>query len=159
VRLMAPVLSFTAEEVWQSFTGQTEDSVFFHTLCELPRIPHAEELLAKWQRLRELRDPVRKEIENLRVAGKVGASLQADVDLSADGQDFDVLHSLGDELKFALITSTARVQRGEPKVQVVPSTHAKCDRCWHYRADVDGEGLCGRCRLNLGGPGEPRKHV
>ncbi|HET7671707.1 MAG TPA: isoleucine--tRNA ligase [Burkholderiales bacterium] len=159
VRLMAPVLSFTAEEVWQSFTGQAEDSVFFHTLYELPKIADAEKLLTKWQRLRELRDPVRKEIENLRAAGKVGASLQAEVDLRADGADHDLLSSLGEELKFALITSAARVQRGELRVEVTPSAHPKCDRCWHYRADVDGEGLCGRCRLNLGGPGEPRKHV
>ena len=159
VRLMAPVLSFTAEEVWQSFTGQSEDSVFFHTLYELPATAHPEELLAKWQRLRELRDPVRKEIENLRAAGKVGASLQAEVALSADGQEHEVLASLGEELKFALITSAARLRRGEPRVEVTPSAHPKCDRCWHYRADVDAEGLCGRCRLNLGGPGEPRRHV
>ena len=159
VRLMAPVLSFTAEEVWQSFTGQTDDSVFFHTLYELPKIADSEALLAKWQRLRELRDPVRKEIENLRAAGKVGASLQAEVELRADGADLDLLSSLGDELKFALITSAARVKPGSIDVKVTPSAHAKCDRCWHYRADVDAEGLCGRCRLNLGGPGEPRKHV
>jgi isoleucyl-tRNA synthetase len=159
VRLMAPVLSFTAEEVWQSFTGQTDDSVFFHTLYELPKIADSEALLAKWQRLRELRDPVRKEIENLRAAGKVGASLQAEVDLRADGADLDLLSSLGDELKFALITSAARVKPGSIDVKVTPSAHAKCDRCWHYRADVDAEGLCGRCRLNLGGPGERRQHV
>src|SRR6185503_6368166 len=65
VRLMAPILSFTAEELWQSFTGKKDDSVFFHTLYELPAVGDGEALLAKWRRLRELRDPVRKEIEAL----------------------------------------------------------------------------------------------
>jgi isoleucyl-tRNA synthetase len=159
VRLMAPILSFTAEELWQYFTSKKDDSVFFHTLYELPALADADALLAKWRRLRELRDPVRKEIESLRADGKVGASLQAEIDLSAQGEDYEAAASLGDELKFLMITSAARLHRGEPGVKVTPSAHAKCDRCWHYRADVDGEGLCGRCRLNLAGPGEPRKHV
>jgi len=102
---------------------------------------------------------VRKEIETLRAEGKVGASLQAEIELSAEGADYDALASLGDELKFLMITSAASVHRGTPSVSVTPSTKGKCDRCWHYRADVDSEGLCGRCRLNLNGPGEPRKHV
>jgi isoleucyl-tRNA synthetase len=159
VRLMAPILSFTAEELWQYFTGRKDDSVFFHTLYQLPAVGDGDALLAKWKRLRELRDPVRKEIETLRADGKVGASLQAEIDLSAEGADYDALASLGDELKFLMITSAARAHRGAPSVKVTPSTQAKCDRCWHYRADVDAEGLCGRCRLNLNGPGEPRKHV
>src|SRR4029079_14298425 len=77
VRLMAPILSFTAEALWQYFTGQKDDSVFFHTLYELPKVADGEALLAKWKRLRELRDPVRKEIETLGAAGKGGASPQA----------------------------------------------------------------------------------
>ncbi|HEX9434947.1 MAG TPA: class I tRNA ligase family protein, partial [Burkholderiales bacterium] len=159
VRLMAPVLSFTAEELWQAFTGRTDDSVFFHTWHELPRPADAPALLAKWARLRELRDPVRKEIEALRAAGKVGSSLQAEVDFHAAGHDYELLSSLGDELKFLLITSAAQVHRGQDGVKVTPSAHSKCDRCWHYRSDVDDDGLCGRCRLNLNGPGEPREFV
>jgi isoleucyl-tRNA synthetase len=159
VRMMAPILSFTAEELWQHFTGKNDDSVFFHTLYELPAVADGDGLLAKWRRLRELRDPVRKEIEALRAAGKVGASLQAEIDLSAEGADYEAAASLGDELKFLMITSAARAHQGEPAVKVTPSTQAKCDRCWHYRPDVDAEGLCGRCRLNLNGPGEPRKYV
>jgi isoleucyl-tRNA synthetase len=159
VRLMAPVLSFTAEELWQAFTGRTDDSVFFQTWHELPKPAEAPALLAKWARLRELRDPVRKEIEALRAAGKVGSSLQAEVDFHAAGNDYELLHSLGDELKFLLITSAARVHRGQDGVKVTPSAHSKCDRCWHYRSDVDDDGLCGRCRLNLNGPGEPREFV
>ncbi|HEY3077259.1 MAG TPA: isoleucine--tRNA ligase [Burkholderiales bacterium] len=159
VRLIAPILSFTAEELWQAFTGKSDDSVFFQTWHELPQPADAAALVAKWTRLRELRTPVRKEIEALRAAGKVGSSLQAEVDLHADAADYELLASLGDELKFLLITSAARVQRGAEGVKVSPSAHSKCDRCWHYRSDVDDDGLCGRCRLNLNGPGEARQFV
>jgi isoleucyl-tRNA synthetase len=161
VRLMAPILSFTAEELWQVFTGKADDSVFFQTIHELPQPAQAEALLARWDRLRELRAPVMKSIEELRAAGKVGSSLQAEAVLHVDGQDYALLASLGDDLRFVLITSAARVSKdaGELRVEVSPSAHAKCERCWHYRADVDEAGLCGRCRSNLNGPGEPRTHA
>jgi isoleucyl-tRNA synthetase len=159
VRLMAPILSFTAEELWQVFSGKGDDSVFFHTLHELPAPADASALMAKWERLRELREPVRKQIEELRTQDKVGASLQAEVDLRAESQDYAWLASLGDELKFLLITSAARAHRGNSSVEVKPSSHAKCDRCWHYTPDVDEEGLCARCRSNLRGPGETRRYV
>jgi isoleucyl-tRNA synthetase len=159
VRLMAPILSFTAEELWQHLTGKKDDSVFFHTLHQLPAVLDGETLLAKWKRLRELRDPVRKEIEALRTQDKVGASLQAEVDLRASEKDYELLASLEDELKFLLITSAARAHQGAFSVAVRPTGNAKCDRCWHYTADVDDEGLCARCRSNLRGPGETRRHV
>ncbi|HJS78299.1 MAG TPA: isoleucine--tRNA ligase [Burkholderiales bacterium] len=158
VRLMAPILSFTAEELWQVFTK--EESVFLTTWQELPTPVGAAELLAKWTRLRALRDPVRKEIEALRAEGKVGSSLQAEVDFGAAGEDYDLLASLGDDLKFLLLTSAARVCRtGELEVRVKASEHPKCERCWHYRADVNDEALCGRCQSNLRGAGEVRRHV
>jgi isoleucyl-tRNA synthetase len=158
VRLMAPILSFTAEELWQVFTKQ--ESVFLTTWHEVPEPAGAAELTAKWTRLRELRDPVRKEIEALRAEGKVGSSLQAEVDFGARGNDYDLLASLGDELKFLLLTSAARVRKAdELQVRVTASEHPKCERCWHYRADVNDEALCGRCQTNLGGPGEIRRHV
>jgi isoleucyl-tRNA synthetase len=159
VRLMAPILSFTAEELWQVFTGRQDDSVFFHTWHELPRPADGAALLAKWTRLRELRDPVRKAIEALRAEGKVGSSLQAEVALQAEGTDYQHLASLGDELKYLLITSAATVGEGSAAVNVRPSSFSKCERCWHYLPDVSGEGLCGRCRSNLTGPGETRRHV
>jgi isoleucyl-tRNA synthetase len=160
VRVMAPILSFTAEEAWQVFANKVDDSVFFQTLHDLPVPPDGAELIPKWNRLRELRSPVRKSIEDLRTEGKIGASLQAEVDLRADGADYDALASLGDELKYVLITSAARVVRSsEPQTSVRASEHPKCERCWHYRADVNAEGLCARCVSNLGGPGEPRRHV
>ena len=122
-------------------------------------MPDADSLVQKWERLRELRDPVRKSIEALRVEGKVGASLQAELDYRARGKDHELLSSLGDELKYLMLTSAARVHEGEADVKVTPSKDQKCERCWHYRADVNGEGLCGRCQSNLRGPGETRRYV
>jgi isoleucyl-tRNA synthetase len=161
VRLMAPILSFTAEELWQVFTRDADDSVFFHTLHELPQVEGAPALLAKWDRLRLLRAPVQKNIEDLRAAGKVGSSLQAEADLHVNGADHELLASLGEDLRFVLLTSAARVHRGdgEMRVEVAPSANTKCDRCWHYRPDVNGAGLCARCETNLNGDGESRRHA
>jgi isoleucyl-tRNA synthetase len=160
VRLMAPILSFTAEELWQAFAGKNDDSVFFQTWHELPQPQDAVALMAKWARLRELRNPVRKEIEALRAAGQVGSSLQTEVDFYADSADYEVLASLDDDLKFVMLTSAARVHRArEARVKVAPSGQRKCERCWHYRADVNDEALCGRCQLNLNGAGESRRYA
>jgi isoleucyl-tRNA synthetase len=164
VRLMAPILSFTAEELWQLFSAKredaTQDSIFFHTWHDVPVPADGAALRAKWTRLRELRGPVRKQIEDLRAAGKVGSSLQAEVEMTAPGEDHALLASLGAELKFLLMTSAARLARGEELgAQVKPSANPKCERCWHYAADVNGEGLCGRCQTNLKGAGERRQHV
>jgi len=159
VRLIAPILSFTAEELWQAFTGKADDSVFFHTWHELPQPADAAALLESWTRLRELRNPVRKDIEALRAAGKVGASLQAEVEFHAEGDDFELLRGLEEDLKFVMLTSAAHVHRGPAQIEVEPSAHRKCERCWHYRADVNDEALCGRCQTNLNGPGERRTHA
>jgi len=160
VRLMAPILSFTAEELWQEFARKSDDSVFFQMWHELPLPPDGAGLLSKWARLRELRNPVRREIEDLRAAGKVGSSLQGEVELTAPAPDYDLLASLENELKFLMMTSAARVARGDGLfAKVAPSEHPKCERCWHYLPDVNGEGLCGRCQSNLRGPGEKRKYV
>jgi isoleucyl-tRNA synthetase len=160
VRLMAPILTFTAEELWQLFSGKPDDSVFFHTWHEVPQPVDGAALLARWARLRELRAPVRKQLEELRVAGKVGSSLQAELDLAVNGSDYELLASLGDELKFVMLTSAVRIARAdESAVTVTPSAHPKCERCWHYRGDVDAAGLCGRCKTNLQGAGEQRTHA
>ena len=163
-KLLAPVLSFTAEEIWQ-LAGQSE-SVFFERWHALPAQADAAELLARWGRLRELRALTTKRIEELRVAGAVGSSLQAEVTLLAGGDDYGLLASLGDDLKFVLITSAARVEKsdGETRVEASASSHQKCERCWHYREDVGGAdtahpGLCGRCVSNLHGAGEARQHA
>ncbi|MXN27418.1 MULTISPECIES: isoleucine--tRNA ligase [Delftia] len=158
LRWMAPFLSFTAEEAWKVF-GDSE-SIFLETYTDLPAGDEA--LLAKWARLREIRDVVNKDIEAVRAEGRVGSSLQAEVRVSAQPEDLALLQSLGDDLKFVFITSAAEALAGETlQAAVAPSSHAKCDRCWHYRADVginpEHPSLCGRCDSNLHGAGEERR--
>jgi isoleucyl-tRNA synthetase len=118
-------------------------------------------LLAKWSRIRAIRDICNKEIETVRTVGKVGSSLQATLTITAPTEDAVLLRSLGSDLKFVTITSDATVAEGDTlTVQVVPSTATKCERCWHYRDDVGSDAahptLCGRCTSNLYGAGEPR---
>jgi len=98
------------------------------------------------------------------VAGRIGSSLQAEVEIRGDGERFEVLSSLGDDLRFVLITSQAKVIRSaEAGIVVNASAHRKCERCWHYRADVGHDqahpDICSRCTSNLFGAGEPRVHA
>ncbi len=157
LRWMAPFLSFTAEEAWQVFNGG--ETIFTETFWTF-EAPDAT-LLAKWSRVREIRELANKAIEDVRGQGLVGASLQAEVVIGAAGQDLTLLQSLGEDLKFVLITSAARVEAAaELSVTVTPTAHTKCERCWHYREDVgsvaEHPGLCGRCHSNLHGSGELR---
>jgi isoleucyl-tRNA synthetase len=154
-------LSFTAEEAWQVFAPGASVSIFTETFWGFPAAGD-EALLAKWSRIREIRDVVNKEIETVRAAGQVGASLQATVRITAGPEDHALLASLGEDLKFVLITSAATVVEGsELAVQVTPSSAPKCERCWHYRDDVgidtEHPTLCARCVSNLFGTGESRK--
>jgi len=159
LRLMAPVLSFTAEEAWQVFARKPDDSVLFHTLHQIPDARLADGALNAWGDVRQFRDIVSKRIEEKRIAKELGSSLQAEVDIRASGALHDSLARLGEDLRFVLITSRATLQKADGPItaQVTPSPHPKCDRCWHYRADVNADALCGRCQLNLKGPGEPRR--
>jgi isoleucyl-tRNA synthetase len=175
VRAMAPILSFTAEEAWPLLDPKTHadqgGTVFTQTWHVYPDVGDADALLAKWARLRAWRGEVTKAIEAVRATGAIGSSLQAEVDVAADGALFEDLASLGDDLRFVLITSAARLREAEGgevpsdqsaigHIEVTPTAHAKCDRCWHWRADVGHDpahpALCGRCTSNLHGAGEPR---
>jgi isoleucyl-tRNA synthetase len=176
VRLMAPILSFTAEEIWAVTGGGEADkddnvnenvSVFTHTWDEFPAGGESQELLARWGKIRSVRAEVQKQLEEARVAGKIGSSLQADVRICASGDKLALLQSLQDDLRFVLITSSATLTpvsaAADEAVIVNASAQAKCERCWHYRDDVGADaahpGLCGRCVSNLYGPGEPRTHA
>jgi isoleucyl-tRNA synthetase len=157
LRWMAPFLSFTAEEAWQAFG--TSESIFIETFSDLGA-PNAA-LLAKWTRIREIRDQVNKDIEALRADGKVGASLQAAVNLHVGSEDHALLASLGHDLKFVFITSQLNLETGsEMLAKVSASQDTKCERCWHYAPDVGVNPahptLCGRCDSNLHGSGETR---
>ncbi len=168
LRLMAPILSFTAEEAWTVLHPGAQDSVFFHTWDGvLPPQADEEALTGRWKRLREIRGAVTRRLEESRAAGAIGSSLQAEVTLAAGGADLALLRSLGDDLRFVLITSQAGVRdaggEGIAAIEVAASPQAKCERCWHYRADVGREArhptLCARCVSNLEGPGEAREHA
>jgi isoleucyl-tRNA synthetase len=165
LRLMAPILSFTSEEAWAVLHPGSNDSLFFHTWTDvIPPQAGEEALLAKWRRLREIRAAVQRQLEDLRQSGGIGSSLQAEVALAAPEGDRALLESLGPDLRFVLITSSATIEPGEAlAIRVTPSAHAKCDRCWHYVADVGRDArhpsLCGRCVSNIEGPGEDRRHA
>ena len=159
---MAPILSFTAEEAWQVLIGNNEKSVFEEILHRIPDPKMDQSLSDNWATVRQFRDIVTPRIEEKRAAKELGSSLQAELDIHASGATYDALARLGDDLRFVLITSRATLHRAEGSpvvVDVEASKKLKCERCWHYRADVNGEGLCGRCVSNLKGPGESRKHA
>jgi isoleucyl-tRNA synthetase len=157
LRLMAPFLSFTAEEAWQ-VVGHSE-SIFMETYAKFD--PPDEALLTKWSRIREIRDVANKEIEALRAAGTVGSSLQTNLTLEVAAQDHALLSSLGDDLKFVFITSVINLIAAQAiNVSATATIDAKCERCWHYRSDVGSDAahptICGRCSSNLYGAGEVR---
>jgi isoleucyl-tRNA synthetase len=161
VRLLAPITSFTAEEVWAVLTGKADDSIMFQLWHDLPALEGEGELLAKWSLIRTARADVTKALEAQREAGKIGSALQAAVEVRCAGDKFDALASLGDDLKFIFIVSAANVVRDDnEQVNATPLEHAKCERCWHVRDDVGANAehptLCGRCISNLHGAGEAR---
>ncbi|MGE8501057.1 isoleucine--tRNA ligase [Pseudomonas berkeleyensis] len=178
VRWIAPILAFTAEEIWQFLPGERDESVMLSTWYQgLDRLPEGFELdRAYWDRVMVVKAAVNKELENLRTAKAIGASLQAEVTLFCDDAKQADLAKLGDELRFALITSAAQtapladapadavVTEVEGlKLKILKSAHAKCGRCWHFRADVGSHAahpeLCERCVSNIEGVGEVRKHA
>ncbi|HWU35984.1 MAG TPA: isoleucine--tRNA ligase [Methylovorus sp.] len=166
MRLMAPILSFTADEIWQTLGLSAEDSVFEEEWYSLPAHGLSEADIRAWQDITQVRSLANKAIEEQRAAGLVGSSLQSELDIHAGGDAYAALARLGDDLRFVMITSRATLHEREGdavEVQVAPSAHAKCERCWHYRADVgshaDHPGICGRCVSNLFGAGEPRQHA
>ncbi|HBJ69592.1 MAG TPA: isoleucine--tRNA ligase, partial [Alcaligenes faecalis] len=167
LKLMAPILSFTAEEAWRDMHGGSVPSgtIFTELFHVLPEQGEQSALNAKWQRLRSIRADVMRRIEDVRSTGAIGSSLAAEIDIYANGQDLEFLQSLGEDLRFMLIVSRADVHAGEGdlRIDVTPTEQAKCERCWHHRPDVGQSAehptLCGRCEDNLFGDGEVRHHA
>ena len=174
-RWIAPILSFTAEEIWRHIPGRHNDSIFLQTWYEpFNKLTDATEFDRDyWQKVITVREAIGKELERLRVDGSIGSSLDAEVDLYCSDDLYAELKKLEDELRFVLITSYARIHllSNSPadtvateletlKLVAVASEHAKCVRCWHHREDVgnntDHPELCGRCVDNIVGDGEPR---
>ncbi len=170
LRLMAPILSFTTEEAWAVLASQEEfaasdETIFTQLFYPLPEIKDAPILMNKYATLRDIRSVVTKQLEEVRIAGKIGSSLQAELSIKASGDKYDALNSLGDDLKFVFITSAVKLEKvaspTEEVVTVTPSSSTRCARCWHYRDDVGSDPahpqICGRCASNLFGEGESRK--
>ena len=174
VRWIAPILSFTADEIWQHLPGERGDTVFYETWYEgLTALPQNAELGRNyWTRISAVKEAVNKCLEAARGRGEIKGSLSSEVTLYCEGELARDLGYLGEELRFVLITSEATVrpvsEAGDAEstsyegllVKVTPASHAKCERCWHHRADVgqsqEYPDLCGRCVTNVEGQGESR---
>jgi isoleucyl-tRNA synthetase len=166
LRLMAPVLSFTAEEAWEVLNRNPERCIFEEEWYALPTLRLQQSVIDEWENILQIRELSNKKIEEQRAQGAVGSSLRAELDIHTDGPLLESMKRLGDDLKFAFIVSRATAHQRQGAgltVDVTPSTHQKCERCWHYRADVGADpahpDICGRCVSNLSGPGEPRQYA
>lgn len=176
VRHMAPILSFTAEEVWRFMAGKRPESVFLSLWHKVPTPARFSNDLASWELLLDLRQAVGPELERLRVSGAVGSSLDAELDLYVGKDVMATLAPFADELRYVFITSELRLKdlalapatavttvRPDLMVVVSPSTHAKCARCWHHRSEVgslpDYLDLCSRCVATIAGAPEARRYA
>ena len=177
VRWLAPILSFTADEIWEHIPGERSDSVFLQGWYQGLFALDAEDRFDRlfWERVIATRTAVAKELERLRAEGAIGSNLAAEVDLYCSEPLREVLARLDDELRFVMITSEVRLHpeserpseapaAGEGLWTLVrPSPYPKCVRCWHQRPDVgshaDHPELCGRCVENVDGPGETRRYA
>ncbi len=177
VRWLAPILSFTAEEIWKYLPGARDESVLLATWWALPAV-HASKAI-DWDAVIALKTDVSRELEQLRAAGKLGAPLEAAVDVYLDEAQHRRMAAIGDELRFVLITSSARLLPAADRgADAVPATSVaktgawitvgvqdapKCARCWHRRPDVGVDPrhpeICARCVSNLDGPGETRNYA
>ncbi|MFP5441108.1 MAG: class I tRNA ligase family protein, partial [Gammaproteobacteria bacterium] len=174
VRWIAPVLSFTADEIWQALPGRKDATVFTAEWYALPAVAGGTLSTADWDLVMAAKNAINKQIEIARNEGLIGSSLEAEVDLWCAPAVKPVLAKLDSELRFAFITSDVRLHELHEasgsatdvdglRVRVQKSAHGKCVRCWHLRPDVGSHAahpeLCGRCVQNVEGRGEVRKHV
>ncbi|WP_455922123.1 isoleucine--tRNA ligase [Pseudomonas putida] len=178
VRWIAPILAFTADELWQYLPGERNESVMLNTWYQgLTELPEGFELGREyWEGVMAVKTAVNKELENQRAAKAIGGNLQAEVTLYADETVSADLAKLGNELRFVLITSKASVapfvdapadavvtEVAGLKLKVVKSGYTKCARCWHFRDDIgvnaEHPEICGRCVDNISGAGEVRHYA
>ncbi len=166
VRWIAPVLSFTAEELWSYLPGQHVDNVLFATWYDgLAPLPADAALTsADFDKLLVLREQVAKVLEPMRANGAIGAALEAEITVAADAQTAARWQPLAEELRFLFISGDVTVTAASTDdifVSAQPTTKAKCVRCWHHQASVGSDPrhpeLCSRCVSNIEGPGEQRR--
>jgi len=165
IRLMAPVLSFTAEELWNVVNKKNKSTIFVESWYELPSHGLSEELLLGWRHVLDVRNMANKKIEALREKGVVGSSLQAELKISAPSDIYKSLSFFDKELKYILITSNSILEesKNELEIAVSASKNSKCERCWHYVENIGQNSkhpkICKRCISNLFEEGEERKHA
>lgn len=155
-RLAAPVLVFTADEIWENIPGANAkaESVHLTTFPAYDEKLANPELLSRYDRLFKVRDVVMKALEDARTAKLIGAGLEARISISADADTRSFLESFGEDLRFFFIVSQVELKDGsELKIEVARAAGEKCERCWHYTNDVSGDsrfpGACRRCVTNL----------
>ncbi|MEN5266827.1 isoleucine--tRNA ligase [Stenotrophomonas sp. TWI587] len=165
-RWIAPILSFTADELWGYLPGERKENVLFATWYEgLAPLPADAPLnAADFDQLLALREQVAKVLEPMRANGAIGAALEAEITVAADAETAARWQPLAEELRFLLISGDVQVRPAttdEVFVSAQPTGKQKCVRCWHYRADVGSVAahpeLCGRCVTNIDGAGEDRR--
>ena len=165
MRLMAPILSFTANEVWQTLGLDKHATVFEELWYDLPAHGLSAAQITDWESIIHVRALANKAIEEKRSLGEVGSSLQAEITIAVDSPAYDALARMEDALRYIFITSQAKVEKqaGALSFKVAASKHAKCERCWHYREDVGADAehpsICARCVSNLFGQGEKRTYA
>ena len=179
VRWIAPVLSFTADELWEAIPGKRAESVFVAEWYEHLHAMHTDEVFGEdfWQRVMAVKTAVNRVLEVQRKDGSIGGTLEAEITLYCDDELAQQLQKLGDELRFVLIASNVKIAPLSSialnaavnavdsdiaglKIAVVKTANQKCVRCWHHTADIGVNAqhpeLCGRCVENVDGSGEVR---
>ncbi|MEN9946310.1 MAG: hypothetical protein RLZZ293_696 [Pseudomonadota bacterium] len=160
--LLSPILAFTADEAWEILVNDANDSTLYHLHYQLPEVANQQQLLVKWQELQAFRGIVLKELEAKRSSGLIGASLQAELIIHAEEPLYQLLNSVGNDLKFAYMVSAIQLHlAAATSVEVVVSGAKKCERCWHYANDIGSNAehptICQRCVDNVTGSGELRR--
>ena len=161
--MLSPILAFTSDEAWETLVNDAHDSTLYHLHHEIPKINNSEKLVAKWGKIRSFRVIVLKELENERVEGVIGSSLQANLTINANSDLYVVLAALNQDLKFVYMVSAINLKQADNNsVTVEVNVNKKCERCWHYSdtinpANCDHPTICSRCIDNIVGNGEVRK--
>jgi isoleucyl-tRNA synthetase len=155
VRLIAPVLCYTSEEIWSYMPHKKDDERFSVVMNDMPKVNtayHNDEIEAKWDKLLEVRERVLKALEEERAAKRIGKSLEAKVTISADA-DYDFLKNIESQLAEVFIVSDAEVVKGEDSIAISAAEGTKCERCWTVSKTVGKveahPTICARCAANL----------
>ncbi len=162
--ILSPILSFTADEFWEELIHDDQDSTLYHNFIPIFKFKFEDNIINRWRVIEGFRKIVLKELENQRITGKIGSSLQAELEIKATPELYSILSDLKDELKFVYMVSKIDIiLNTEDSVIVNVSNKKKCERCWHYAINVvigqDDLTICNRCDTNVHGNGEERYYV